>query len=330
MQTGKYTLITGGAGFIGSALVQALNQNGETDIILSDILGQDDKFKNLVPLRYADYLEADDLELKFREQPEFFNRFSTIYHLGACSATTEKDASYLVRNNYEYTKKLAEIAIQRNIRFVYASSAATYGDGSRGMDDQLKDLHTLRPLNMYGYSKHMFDCYAQRMGWLGQIAGLKYYNVFGPNEAHKGEMRSLVAKAYEQILSTGAIRLFKSYHPDYTDGNQMRDFLYVKDAVAMTIHLGTNREANGLFNLGSGQARTWNILATAIFDALGREPDIHYIEMPEALKGKYQYYTLANTEKLYQTGYSRTGTPLQEAVKDYVRNYLVPDKRLGE
>lgn len=330
MSTAKHTLVTGAAGFIGSALIQTLNQSGLTDIVASDLLGQDEKFKNLIPLRYADYIEADALLVLAEEQPDYFDQFDTIFHLGACSATTEKDASYLIRNNYEYTKTLATIAIEKGIRFVYASSAATYGDGSKGMDDTLENLHTLCPLNMYGYSKHMFDCYAQRMGWLNKIVGLKYYNVFGPNEAHKDDMRSLVAKSYEQIQSTGEIGLFKSYHPDYTDGNQMRDFLYVKDAVAMTIHLANTPTANGLFNLGSGQANTWNTLATAIFAALDLEPNIKYVEMPEQLKGKYQYYTCADTAKLRSTGYSDEGYSLQHAVKDYVQNYLATGKHLGQ
>lgn len=330
MSENNHILVTGGAGFIGSALIHALNQSGDSNIVVSDILGCDDKFKNLVPLRYLDYLEADDLLRLATNDADYFNQFKVVYHLGACSATTEKDASYLVRNNYEYTKTLASIAVEKDIRFVYASSAATYGDGSQGMDDKLEDLHSLRPLNMYGYSKHMFDCYASSKGWLDRIVGLKYFNVYGPNEAHKGDMRSLVAKAYEQIEETGELGLFKSYHPDYTDGNQMRDFLYVKDAVAMTIHLAGKSSANGLFNLGSGQANTWNALAKAIFTALEREPRIRYIDMPEQLKGKYQYYTCADTTKLKVSGYDVPGHSLEDAVKDYVQNYLVPDARLGE
>ena len=330
MHSNKHILVTGGAGFIGSALIHTLNEAGNTNIVVADILGMDEKFKNLIPLRYADYIEADDLIELAEEESDYFDQFETIFHLGACSATTERDASYLIRNNYEYTKTLASIAIDKGIRFVYASSAATYGDGSQGMDDTLEDLHALNPLNMYGYSKHMFDCYAQRMGWDDQIVGLKYYNVFGPNETHKDDMRSLVAKSYEQIKATGEIGLFKSYHPDYTDGNQMRDFLYVKDAVAMTIHLANTPSANGLFNLGSGQANTWNTLATAIFDALKLKPNIQYIEMPEQLKGKYQYYTYANTDKLRSSGYSADGYSLQDAVKDYVQNYLVTGKYLGQ
>ena len=330
MNTGKYTLVTGGAGFIGSALIHALNESGNTNIVVADILGMDEKFKNLIPLRYADYIEADDLIELAEEESDYFDQFETIFHLGACSATTERDASYLIRNNYEYTKTLASIAIDKGIRFAYASSAATYGDGSKGMDDTLEDLHALNPLNMYGYSKHMFDCYAQRMARDDKIVGLKYYNVFDPNEAHKADMRSLVAKSYEQIQATGEIGLFKSYHPDYTDGNQMRDFLYVKDAVAMTIHLANTPSANGLFNLGSGQANTWNTLATAIFDALKLKPNIQYIDMPEQLKGKYQYYTCANTDKLRSSGYTADGYSLQDAVKDYVQNYLVTGKHLGQ
>lgn len=330
MSTRKYTLVTGGAGFIGSALIHALNKSGNSDIVVADMLGTDEKFKNLVPLRYADYIEADELLLHAKQKPSYFDQFHTIVHLGACSATTERDASYLIRNNYEYSKCLARLSVQNGIRFVYASSAATYGDGSHGMDDTLDDLHTLCPLNMYGYSKHMFDCYAQRMGWLEQIVGLKYFNVFGPNESHKGDMRSLVAKSYEQIQATGEIGLFKSYHPDYSDGNQMRDFLYVKDAVAMTLHLAQTPTAKGLFNLGSGQANTWNSLASAIFAGLGIDPKIRYIDMPGSLKNKYQYYTCADTTRLRSTGYTQTGYSLQDSVKDYVQNYLVSGTHLGQ
>ncbi|TVP82308.1 MAG: ADP-glyceromanno-heptose 6-epimerase [Puniceicoccaceae bacterium] len=323
-------LVTGGAGFIGSALVNALNELGEDEIIIADQLGQDDKWKNLVPLRYADYIDAGDLIEQVRQDRMRLSAFSKVFHLGACSATTERDASYLMENNYAYTKDLANAAIRADARFVYASSAATYGDGSLGMDDTLEDLSKLRPLNMYGYSKHLFDCYAQRNGLLSQIVGLKYFNVFGPNEEHKGDMRSLVSKAYQQILDTGTIKLFKSEHPEYRDGEQKRDFLYVKDAVAMTIHLSENREASGLFNLGSGQANTWLALANAIFEALGREPDIRFIDLPEVLRGKYQYYTCADITKLVKSGFRRRVPSLETSVKDYVQNYLVPGKCLGE
>ena len=262
--------------------------------------------------------------------PTQFGNVSAVYHLGACSATTERDCRYLIENNFQYTKTLCAWALARRSRFIYASSAATYGDGAHGMDDKSDDLARLRPLNMYGYSKHLFDLYAQRTGILKGIIGLKYFNVYGPNEDHKGEMRSVVAKAYEQIMSTGRLSLFKSHRPDYEDGKQMRDFLYVKDAVDATIHLAERPLAGGLFNLGCGEARTWLELAHAIFAALGRDPQIDFVEMPEHLRGKYQYHTCADIAKLRATGYSRPMTPLTEAVRDYVVNYLVTARFLGD
>jgi ADP-L-glycero-D-manno-heptose 6-epimerase len=324
-------LVTGGAGFIGSATIAALNQRGVTDIIVTDFLGLDEKWKNLVPLHYADYLEADRLRTALKERPNAFGKLSAVIHLGACSATTERNAAYLIDNNFEYTKELAAWALTQGARFIYASSAATYGDGSQGMDDKSADLNRLRPLNMYGYSKHMFDLYAQRHGFLDRVVGVKYFNVFGPNEDHKGDMRSLVNKAYQQILATGRVQLFKSHHPEYRDGEQMRDFLYVKDAVEMTLHFAEKATtAGGLYNLGSGEANTWITLASGIFSALGKEPRIEFIDMPETLRGKYQYYTKADISKLRQTGYTNPVTPLKEAVRDYVQGYMVPGRKLGE
>lgn len=324
-------LVTGGAGFIGSALVWALNQRGITDIIVTDILGHDEKWRNLVPLKFADYVEADAFRRRLQEDDETFGPFSSVFHLGACSATTERNASYLADNNFAFTKELAEWSVSHGTRFIYASSAATYGDGAEGMDDHDQNLHRLRPLNMYGYSKHLFDLYAQHHGFLNQIVGVKYFNVFGPNEDHKADMRSLVHKAFQQIQSTGRVQLFKSHRPEFRDGEQMRDFLYVKDAVEMTLHFADEGSAaGGLFNLGSGEANTWITLATAIFGALEREPVIDFIDMPEALRGKYQYFTKADIRKLRATGYERAMTPLTEAVTDYVQNFLVTDRRLGE
>jgi ADP-L-glycero-D-manno-heptose 6-epimerase len=324
-------LVTGGAGFIGSALVWALNQRGLTDIVVSDLLGSDEKWKNLVPLKFADYVEAGDFRSRLAADPKAFGRFSAVFHLGANSATTEKNAAHLIDNNYAYTKELAAWALAHDARFIYASSAATYGDGARGMDDKSDDLATLRPLNMYGYSKHLFDLHAQRQGWLKRIVGVKYFNVFGPNEDHKGDMRSLVNKAFDQISSTGRLELFKSHRPDFKDGEQQRDFLYVKDAVEMTLHFAEKAPtAAGLYNLGSGEANTWLALARAIFAAMHREPRIEFIDMPEALRGKYQYFTQADTAKLRASGYERPMTPLDAAVRDYVQNYLVPGKKLGE
>ncbi len=326
-------LVTGGAGFIGSALVWALNQRGHSDIVITDILGTDEKWKNLVPLNFADYVEGDVFRSRIAAAPTAFGRFTSVFHLGACSATTEKNATYLVDNNYVVTKELAAWALAQDARFVYASSAATYGDGAQGMDDKDDNLHRLRPLNMYGYSKHLFDVYAQREGWLKRIVGVKYFNVFGPNEDHKADMRSLVNKAYQQILATGRVQLFKSHKPEYKDGEQMRDFLYVKDAIEMTLHFADNPQgiaANGLYNLGSGEANTWLTLTRAIFSALGRPPQIDFIDMPEVLRGKYQYYTKADISKLRGAGYARPMTPLADAVRDYVQGYMVPGKKLGE
>ena len=323
-------LVTGGAGFIGSALIWDLNQRGVDDVLVADFLGTDEKWKNLTPLRFNDYVEADELLHRVEADDPSLADIELVFHLGACSATTERDAAYLIRNNFEYTKALARWALAHDARFVYASSAATYGDGSAGMSDLEPDLQIFRPLNMYGYSKHLFDLYAARHGFLDGIVGLKYFNVFGPNEDHKGDMRSLVHKAYGQIVETGTLKLFKSHRPDYRDGGQQRDFLYVKDAVNLTIELAETATAGGLFNVGSGTARTWLELAEAIFDALGRDPKIEFIDMPEALRAKYQYFTQADLTKL--RGYCKeiTITPLAAAVTDYVQNYLVTGRRLGD
>ena len=282
-----------------------------------------------MPLRFDDYLEADQLLAGLGHA---LGRFDLILHMGACSATTERDAAYLARNNYEFTKTLAAHAVNTSARFVYASSAATYGDGSAGMSDSadLANLNALRPLNMYGYSKQLFDVYAARRGMLDRMVGVKFFNIFGPNENHKGEMRSLVNKAYGQVLETGEIRLFRSYRPDYADGEQKRDFLYVRDAVNMTLHLATTDGASGLYNIGSGEAHTWVELASAVFASLDRPPNIHFVDMPEELRGKYQYFTEANIARLRATGYAAPITPLADAVSDYVRHYLVPGRHLGE
>jgi ADP-L-glycero-D-manno-heptose 6-epimerase len=319
-------LVTGGAGFIGSALVWALNQRGCEDIVVCDILGTNEKWRNLTPLRFADYVEGD--VLLARLQSGALGKFDLVLHMGACSATTERDATYLIRNNYEFTKDLAKWALGAKARFVYASSAATYGDGSAGMEDGDATIESLRPLNMYGYSKQLFDLYAKREGILKRIVGLKYFNVYGPNEDHKGEMRSLVHKSFAQVKKEGEIRLFKSYRKDYEDGKQKRDFLYVKDAVAMTLHLATNEKAGGLFNIGSGSARTWIDLANSVFAALGKKPVIEFIEMPDAIRDKYQYFTQADISRVRAMGYRAKITSLEDAVADYVRNYLEPDKRL--
>lgn len=323
--------MTGGAGFIGSALVWALNARGVDDIVVCDLLRTDEKWRNLVPLKFSEYIEGPELRRRLAENAAALGKFSAIFHLGACSSTTERDASYLIDNNTNFTRELCTVALGSGARFVYASSAATYGDGSRGMDDKDPDLERLRPLNMYGYSKHLFDLYARRHGWLERIVGVKYFNVFGPNEEHKADMRSVISKAHLQIKDSGRISLFKSYDPRYKDGCQMRDFLYVKDAVEMTLHFADRGSAaGGLFNLGSGQANTWLTLSAAIFNALGLDPRVEFIDMPPGLREKYQYFTQADIAKLRASGYDRPVTPLVDAVNDYVRNYLVPGKRLGD
>jgi ADP-L-glycero-D-manno-heptose 6-epimerase len=322
-------LVTGGAGFIGSALIWELNKRGCERIIVCDKLDTTLKWRHLRPLAFEDYVEAADLPAGLRTGT--LGKFNLVLHMGAVSSTTERDAELLLRNNYEFTRNLAQWALTSRVRFVYASSAATYGDGAAGMrdDDDVKNLQRLRPLNMYGYSKQMFDLYAARAGWLERIVGVKYFNVFGPNEDHKGEMRSVVHKAFEQIRSSGRVRLFKSHRLEWADGEQQRDFLYIKDAVAMTLHLATTR-VHGIYNVGSGAATTWNQLVAPVFAALGRERKIDYIEMPEEIREKYQYFTQADITKLRAAGYKHPVTGLADAVTDYVKNYLVPEKDLGD
>jgi len=321
-------LVTGGAGFIGSALIWALNVKGIDDVLVCDSLGTDEKWRNLAPLRFDDFIAANDLLDRVQRASTSLDDIRTVFHLGACSATTERDLGYLMRNNFEYTKVLGEWSAQRNIRFVYASSAATYGDGSAGMDDKETRLDQYRPLNGYAFSKQRFDLYAARRGLLNQFVGLKYFNVFGPNEGHKGDMRSVVHKAFQQVETSSKIQLFKSYHPDYRDGEQKRDFLYVKDAVEMTIFLASNPLAAGIFNLGFGRARTWLDLANAVFSAMGKPPVIDFIEMPEAIRPNYQYFTEAKIDKLLSLGFKGTRYTLEEGVRDYVQNYLVPGHAL--
>lgn len=330
----KKIIVTGGAGFIGSAVVWRLNELGYDDVLIVDRLDETDKWRNLAPLRFADYIDAYD----FIEDLDDFKDAKTIFHLGACSSTTETDADYMIRNNYQYTQDLARWAVKNEVRFIYASSAATYGDGSAGMADGTDELNSLRPLNVYGYSKHLFDQYAARNGMFDQIVGLKYFNVFGPNENHKGDMRSLVNKAFDQINSTGKLQLFKSANPDYADGEFGRDFIYVKDAVEMTLcFIGEGAltdvratDTGGLFNVGSGRMNTWNALADAIFKALDLPKNVEFIDMPEHLRDRYQYHTQADLNRIREAGYTTDTTLLDEAVEDYVRSYLVPGKYLGD
>jgi len=311
----KRTVVTGASGFIGRNLVAELNARGYDKLLLVDTLGSDDKWHNLVGLDFEDIL-GPAVFLNCLQTGKLAD-LDAIVHLGACSSTTERDADFLLHNNYQYTRALCDWSLQNDTRFVYASSAATYGDGNQGYSDDTR-LTALCPLNMYGYSKHMFDLWAEKHGHFDLIVGLKYFNVFGPYEDHKGDMRSMVNKAYSQIKDTGKVQLFKSYIPDFADGEQMRDFIYVKDAVAVTLYFLEQREVGGLFNCGTGQARSWKDLMHAVFDAMGVAPRIEFIDMPETLRGKYQYFTQADMKKLRSVGYAAPFTSLEDAVRDYV------------
>lgn len=323
-------IVTGAAGLIGSGIIWGLNQRGIDKIIAVDNLEESEKWKNLRALRFAEYEEKED----FREmiQDGTFNnkKIDAIIHMGACSSTTERDAGYLIDNNYKYTQELASFAVSHDIRFIYASSCATYGDGSHGYLDDESRIEQLRPMNMYGYSKQMFDLWAKRTGLLKKISGLKFSNVYGSNEMHKAEMRSVVCRAYEQISEGGKMALFKSYIPDYADGEQMRDFIYIKDAVDMILFLMDRPDACGLYNIGSGRAETWNALVTAAFEAMDKPVNIEYIEMPDHLRDRYQYYTKTEMGKLQALGYDKEATSLKDAIADYIRNYRLQDKFLGD
>jgi ADP-L-glycero-D-manno-heptose 6-epimerase len=321
-------IVTGGAGFIGSAMVWKLNQQGIDNIVIVDNLGCSEKWKNLVNRRYYSYVHRDEF-LQQVEADALPGEIKAIIHLGACSSTTEKDADFLIRNNLNYSKKLCLYAGHKGIRFINASSAATYGSGSAGFDDSPQFLERLKPLNMYGYSKHLFDLWALRRRadrpgpppWVS----LKFFNVYGPNEQHKGDMRSLVNKAYHAIKERGWVELFRSTHPDYPDGGQLRDFIYVKDCVDIIWWFVRNPTIGGVFNVGSGQARSWNDLAAAVFAALGRPEQIKYIDMPEVLRNKYQNFTQAEMGRLRAAGYERPLYTLEAGVRDYVVNYLMKE-----
>jgi ADP-L-glycero-D-manno-heptose 6-epimerase len=317
-------IVTGGAGFIGSAFVWKLNQEGIEDIVVVDRLGKTDKWKNLVNLHFVNYIHKDEFyDLIYNDTLSF--EVEAIIHMGACSSTTERDADYLWQNNFAYTGQLAEWALERNIRFIYASSAATYGDGKQGFSDDHSKTRELKPINMYGYSKQVFDLRVLRHSWEDKIAGIKFFNVFGPNEYHKGDMTSVIFKAFNQIKETGKVRLFKSYLPQYPDGGQMRDFVYVKDCIDVLWWLFKNQDVNGIFNLGTGKARTWNDLISAVFAATGTRQKIEYIEMPEPIRNQYQYFTQAEMDKLHSVGCPVSFSSMEDSVRDYVMNYLQKD-----
>lgn len=320
-------VITGGAGFIGSAFLAKLNQQNISDVLVVDELGTTEKWKNLVGKQFNDYLHKEKFLTSL--EAEQFTKIDAIVHMGANSSTTERDVEHLMENNFHYTMRLAEWSMKHKVRFMYASSAATYGGGEFGFsDDQDAVTKQLRPLNAYGYSKQLFDLWAMQHKITDKIVGIKFFNVFGPNEYHKGDMKSLVCKAYYQIQQTGTVKLFKSYRPEYADGEQVRDFVYVKDCNKVLWWLLNTPSVNGIYNLGTGKARSWNALATAIFSALDLPPKIEYIEMPESIRGAYQYHTEATMKKLYGlAGCKIEFRSLEDSVKDYVQNYLHPELR---
>lgn len=321
-------VVTGGAGFIGSAMVWHLNQLGYQDIIIVDDLGTDAKWKNLLGLKFEDMYTVDDfLQRIVEDNFPFFTE--AIIHMGAISATTERDVQKLMKNNYLYTQELSKYCLPKNARFIYASSAATYGDGNNGYDDNHDQLESLRPLNAYGYSKYLFDIWAKKEGILDKIVGLKFFNVFGPNEYHKDDMRSMVCKSYNQIEETGKIKLFSSHRHDYEDGEQKRDFVYIKDVVKIIAFFLENK-AGGIFNIGTGKARSWNDLAAAVFHAMNYPKKIEYVSMPQNIRNQYQYFTEANISKLREAGYNEEFMSLEDSVYDYVKNYLIPAKFISE
>lgn len=321
----KMIVVTGGAGFIGSGVVKTLNDQGYTNLIIVDNLASTEKWKNLVGKSFSDILHKNSLFdwLQGRQ-----SEIGAFIHLGACSSTTELDANYLLENNYRYSRRLAEYALSNNIRFIYASSAATYGDGNDGFIDSHEFLEQLQPLNMYGYSKHLFDLWLKRENLLDRVVGLKYFNVYGPNENHKGRMCSAIVRMVPDVLKNGFVSLFASDRPEtYADGEQKRDFVYVKDVARMTVAFLDN-DSKGIFNIGTGEAISWNRLARAVFLALHKPENIKYIQMPDDLKGKYQYYTKADMSKTKKAlGSSADQMVFEDAIADYVTKHLIADTR---
>lgn len=320
-------IVTGGAGFIGSYVAAELQERGYKDIVVCDRLGTEDKWKNIAKRELRAVVPPEELFDFLQKQPG--GVISAIIHMGAISTTTEKDADLIMRSNFMLTQKLWEFCTEREIQFIYASSAATYGDGSLGFsdNDSLPFLNKLRPLNAYGWSKALFDRFAAReilenRKTPKQHVGLKFFNVYGPNEYHKGGQKSVIAHIFPDVKNGRGVKLFKSYNPQYEDGWQLRDFVWVGDVANVILWMLQHPEVNGLFNVGTGKARSFYDLAKATFAALGKEPEIGYKDMPEELRGKYQYYTQADLTKLRMAGYTAPMTSLEEGIRQYVQNYL--------
>jgi ADP-L-glycero-D-manno-heptose 6-epimerase len=324
-------IITGGAGFIGSAICWRLNTLGFTDILIVDEDMNGTKKNNLEALKFTDFIDKVSF-LKQVTSGAINYKVDSVYHMGACSSTTENNMEYLMENNVEYSKSLGKWCLSNNARYIYASSGATYGAGELGFSDDLQMIPKLKPLNKYGLSKQLFDMWVIENKLDNKFTGLKYFNVFGPNENHKGDMRSMVNKSYHQIVETGRLKLFKSLNPDYKDGEQKRDFIYVKDAVEMTLYFdpvsGGGKNSTGIYNIGTGIANSWLTLANAIFSALGKEPVIEFIDIPDNLKNQYQYYTKAEMGKLSSAGYNKNCMAIEDSVKEYVQKFLMTESYL--
>ena len=318
--------VTGAAGFIGSCFVRTLNEKGVNDILIIDSLGQDDRWNNLATKRFRGIEHPEVFKRKCSEGVYDAKDITALIHLGACSSTTERNAEFLLENNYRYSIAMAQFAMAHDIPFLYASSAATYGAGEQGYNDA--QSIGLRPLNMYGYSKQLFDEWMIDNGYDSSAIGIKFFNVFGPNEYHKGDMASMIFKSWKQVISQGYISLFASDIKEYPDGGQMRDFIYVKDACEVMWNMLATKSPKGIVNLGTGKARTWNDLAQAVFSALGKEADIRYVSMPDSLKGQYQYYTQAEMSKLQTSPSAYAFMELEDSIAEYVMHHLQKiDKR---
>ena len=325
---GNLILVTGGAGFIGSNIVAALSERGEK-IVICDWLEQGEKWKNVAKSVVSDFVDPDHLESWLHKND---SRLRAIIHMGAISATTETDGDLILKRNFNPTRNLWRFATENATPFIFASSAATYGNGAAGFDDNESEavLATLQPLNLYGWSKHAIDKFIAREIARGamtppQWAGLKFFNVYGPNEYHKGGMKSVIAQSYPKIAAGEAVTLFKSHNPDYEDGGQLRDFVYVKDCVDVVLWLLDNGSVSGLFNLGTGKARSFKDLAAATFKAANKPEKINYIDTPVEIRDKYQYFTEANMQKLRSCGFGGNFHSLEDGISDYVTNYLAKD-----
>lgn len=319
-------LITGAAGFIGSALAYALNRQGRADLLLCDRFGKKEKWNNLIGLRYNCFIHRDDL-FDFLWKDPLAKEIKTVIHLGACADTTETDMDYLLEINVNYSIRLCRWSLENDVRFVYASSAAVYGDGGMGFSDDDQLTPKLRPLNQYGFSKWMFDMWVLENKLSDRVAGLRYFNVFGPNEYHKDKMASVVFRSFPQAVKQGRVRLFESHRSDVPHGEQARDFIYIDEANEITLFVMNDPKVNGIFNAGTSRAHTFNELAQGIFDGLEQQPAVEYFPMPDEIRSRYQYFTQADMTRLRKAGFPEQQDKFKENIARYVKYYLLPGYR---